>query len=36
MLQSIPEQDVVSYFERLKVFGEYSTLQWLTAKYGKQ
>jgi hypothetical protein len=36
LLQSIPEQDVASYFERLKVFGEYSTMQWLVAKYGKQ
>ncbi len=36
MLQSLPEPDVVSYFERLKVFGEYSTMQWLVAKYGKR
>jgi hypothetical protein len=28
--------DLVTYFDRLKVSGEYPTMQWLVAKYGKQ
>ena len=36
LLEHLPEQDVVSYFERLKVFGEFASMQWLVAKYGKQ
>ncbi len=36
LLEQLPEQDLVSYFERLKVFGEYPAMQWLAAKYGKQ
>jgi hypothetical protein len=36
LLATLPEQDLVTYFDRLKVFGESPTLQWLVAKYGKQ
>ena len=36
LLPNLPEQDLVTYFDRLKVFGESPTLQWLMAKYGKQ
>jgi len=36
LLPTLPEQDLVTYFDRLKVFGESPTLQWLVAKYGKQ
>jgi len=36
MLQNLPAQDLVTYFERLKLFGEYPTMQWLVTKYGKQ
>ena len=36
LLPNLSEQDLVTYFDRLKVFGESPTLQWLVAKYGKQ
>lgn len=36
LLEHLPEQDLVSYFERRKAFGEFPTMQWLQAKYGKQ
>jgi tetratricopeptide (TPR) repeat protein len=36
LLPNLPEQDLVTYFDRQKVFGEYPTMQWLVAKYGKQ
>ena len=36
LLENLPEQELVTYFERLKVFGEFPTVQWLLAKYGKQ
>ncbi len=36
LLEQLPEQDVVSYFERRKAFGEFPAMQWLVAKYGKQ
>jgi hypothetical protein len=36
LLPNLPEQDLVTYFDRLKVFGESPTLQWLAAKYAKQ
>ena len=36
LLEQLPEQDLVSYFERRKAFGEFPTMQWLQAKYGKQ
>jgi hypothetical protein len=35
LLAILPEQDLVTYFDRQKVFGESPTLQWLVAKYGK-
>ena len=35
LLENLSEQDLVSYFERLKVFGEFPTMQWLVAKYGQ-
>jgi hypothetical protein len=31
-----PEQDLVTYFDRLKVLGESQTMQWLVAKYHSQ
>jgi hypothetical protein len=36
LLTTLPEQDLVTFFDRQKVFGESPTLQWLVAKYGKQ
>jgi hypothetical protein len=36
LLPNLPEQDLVTYFDRLKVFGERPAMQWLVAKYGKQ
>jgi hypothetical protein len=36
LLATLPEQDLVTFFDRQKVFGESPTLQWLVAKYGKQ
>jgi tetratricopeptide (TPR) repeat protein len=36
LLPNLSEQDLVTYFDRLKVFGESPTLQWMVAKYGKQ
>jgi hypothetical protein len=33
---NLHEQDLVTYFDRLKVFGESPTMQWLVAKYGNQ
>jgi tetratricopeptide (TPR) repeat protein len=36
LLPNLSEQDLVTYFDRLKVFGESPTLQWLVAKYAKQ
>jgi hypothetical protein len=36
LLENFPEQELVTYFERLKVFGEFPIVQWLLAKYGKQ
>ena len=35
LLPNLPEQDLVTFFDRRKVFGESPTLQWLVAKYGK-
>jgi len=35
LLAILPEQDLVTFFDRQKVFGESPTLQWLVAKYGK-
>jgi hypothetical protein len=35
-MATLPEQDLVTFFDRQKVFGESPTLQWLVAKYGKQ
>ena len=36
LLAILPEQDLVTFFDRQKVFGESPTLQWLVAKCGKQ
>ncbi len=36
LLTTLPEQDLVTFFDRQKVFGESPTLQWLVAKYGQQ
>jgi hypothetical protein len=36
LLATLPEQDLVTFFDRQKVFGETPTLQWLVAKYGRQ
>jgi hypothetical protein len=36
LLTTLPEQDLVTFFDRQKVFGESPTLQWLVAKYGMQ
>jgi hypothetical protein len=36
LLATLPEQDLVTFFDRQRVFGESPTLQWLVAKYGKQ
>lgn len=36
MLQTLPEQDLTTYLERQRVFGEYPAMQWLLAKYGNQ
>jgi hypothetical protein len=35
LLATLPEQDLVTFFDRQKVFGESPTLQWRVAKYGK-
>jgi hypothetical protein len=34
LLDSRPEQVLVSYFDHLRMFGEYPTMQWLVARYG--
>ena len=36
LLESLPDPELAAYFERLKLFGERSTMQWLVAKYGRQ
>ena len=36
LLPTLPEQDLVTFFDRLKVFGGYPAMQLLVAKYGKQ
>jgi hypothetical protein len=36
LLTTLPEQDLVTFFDRQKVFGESPTLQWLVAKYGQR
>jgi hypothetical protein len=36
LLATLPEQDLIIFFDRQKVFGESPTLQWLVTKYGKQ
>jgi hypothetical protein len=36
LLAILPEPDLVTFFDRQKVFGESPTLRWLVAKYGKQ
>ena len=36
LLATLPEQELVTFFDRQKVFGESPTLRWLVAKYGKQ
>ena len=36
LLQALPDQDLATYFDRQKVFGEYQTTRWLVSKYGKQ
>ena len=36
LLPNLPEQDLVTFFDRQKVFSESPTLRWLVAKYGKQ
>jgi hypothetical protein len=36
LLATLPEPDLVSFFDRQKVFGESPTLQWLADKYGMQ
>ena len=36
MPPTLPEPELVTQFDRLKVFGESPTLQWLAAKYAKQ
>ena len=36
LLAILPEQDLVTFFDRQKVFGESPTLRWLVAKFGKQ
>jgi hypothetical protein len=35
-MATLPEQDLVTFFDRQRVFGESPTLQWLVAKHGKQ
>jgi tetratricopeptide (TPR) repeat protein len=36
LMTTLPEPDLVTFFDRQKVFGESPTLQWLAAKYAKQ
>ena len=36
LLPNLPEQELVTFFDRQKVFSESPTLRWLVAKYGKQ
>jgi hypothetical protein len=36
LLTTLPEPDLVTFFDRQKVFGESPTLQWLVAKYGQR
>jgi hypothetical protein len=36
LMAILPEQDLVTFFDRQKVFGESPTLQWLVAKYGQR
>ena len=36
LLATLHEQDLITFFDRQKVFGESPSLQWLVAKYGKQ
>ncbi len=35
MLQNLPPREVVSYFDRAKLYGEPAAIQWLRQKYGQ-
>ncbi|MDB6140450.1 MAG: hypothetical protein JWO94_3522, partial [Verrucomicrobiaceae bacterium] len=35
LLQSLPPREMIAYFDRAKIYGEASALQWLRAKYPK-
>ena len=34
MLETLPEPDLIGYFDRTKLFGEQSAMKWLMNKYG--
>jgi hypothetical protein len=36
LLATLPDQDLVTFFDREKLLGETPAVQWLVAKYGKQ
>jgi hypothetical protein len=36
LLPTLPEQDLVSFFDRKRIFGEIEALQWALNKLGKQ
>jgi hypothetical protein len=36
IMKGIPEQEVLAYLDRVKVFGEASAMKWLVGKFGKQ
>ena len=36
VLQSLSEQDLIAYFDRMKVFGEREALQWAMARQGRR
>jgi hypothetical protein len=35
LLANLPEPDLVTYYDRQKMFGAYPAMQWLVTKYGK-
>ena len=36
LLETMPDQDVVTYLDRRKMFGEVAAMGWVINKYGKQ